>query len=58
MDDTGSGYPPFKPNFYICGPFPAEYGQQPDGGQTVAIPKGKRDFTVPAIKIRADPLKP
>jgi hypothetical protein len=50
--------PPGQTNFYICGPFPAEYGQQTDGGQTVAIPEGERDFTVPAIKIRADPLKP
>jgi hypothetical protein len=40
-------------DFYICGPAPAEYGQHVSGSQTVAIPEGEREFTVPAIKIRA-----
>jgi hypothetical protein len=55
--------PPGQTYFYICGPVPAEYGQQPDGGHTVEIPAGTRDFTVPAIEVRPrrrshEPIEP
>ena len=60
--DTDGRYrfrlPPGQTEFYICGPLPAEYGRRVGGWQTVAIPEGERDFTVPAIKIRAESLEP
>jgi hypothetical protein len=50
--------PPGQTHFYICGPVPPEYGQQPDGGHAVEIPVGAREFTVPAIKIRPSSPEP
>jgi 5-hydroxyisourate hydrolase-like protein (transthyretin family) len=50
--------PPGQTYFYICGPVPAEYGRGLNGGHTVEIPAGARDFSVPTIEIRPELLKP
>jgi hypothetical protein len=44
--------PPGQTIFYICGPVPAEYGREPEGGHSVNIPTASREFTVPDIEIR------
>jgi hypothetical protein len=49
--------PPGQTYFYICGPVPAEFGQQARGGHTVEIPVDARDFTVPDIEIRPEVAK-
>jgi hypothetical protein len=50
--------PPGQTTFYICGPVPAGYGSQLNGGHTVEVPAGTREFTVPAIEIRPSSLEP
>jgi hypothetical protein len=50
--------PPGQTHFYVCGPVPAEYGRQPDGGHAVEIPAGAPEFTVPAIEIRPSSPEP
>ena len=49
--------PPGQTYVYICGPVPAEYGRQARGGHTVEIPANERDFTVPNLEIRPEPVK-
>ncbi len=49
--------PPGQTTFYICGPVPAGYDGGLNGGHTVDVPAGTREFTVPAIEIRPSSLE-
>ena len=50
--------PPGQTFLYICGPVPAGYDAERNGGHTVDVPAGTREFTVPAIEIRPSSLEP